>query len=228
MLSTRPTCHGSPVCPVFPCRGCPCLWSVGSVVPDGRTIGSADRFDLVWSSGIFDLSRADTMTRRSHGAWYVRPRLTLIDARPTGRVAAVRVRTFELRLIALVLAGCWTAAAATRAGRLSTGRPDRRRVGLAALLPAIVALVGVAWPPVARGDRAFAGMVSLAAGIAPRARPVDRRHDRPARGARRADAPARRSRPRIRGSSGSSARACSRASVSPVDGSARRRCVGGG
>lgn len=75
----------------------------------------------------------------------------------------MRVRTFELRLIALVLAGCWTAAAAIVLVGYRPGGPIDVGVGLAALAPALVALVGVAWPPVARGDRAFAGMVSLAA-----------------------------------------------------------------
>jgi hypothetical protein len=76
----------------------------------------------------------------------------------------VRVRTFELRLISLVLAGCWTIAAAIVLVGYRPGGPIDVAVGLAALTPALVALLGVAWPPVARGDRAFAGMVSLAAG----------------------------------------------------------------
>ncbi len=76
----------------------------------------------------------------------------------------MRVRTFELRLIALVLAGCWAVAAAIVLIGYRPGGPIDIAVGLAALAPAIVALIGVAWPPVARGDRAFAGMVSLAAG----------------------------------------------------------------
>ncbi|HUQ77265.1 MAG TPA: hypothetical protein VM427_00135 [Patescibacteria group bacterium] len=75
----------------------------------------------------------------------------------------MRVRTFELRLIALVLAACWTAAAAIVLVGYRPGGPVDIGVGLAALAPALVALVGVAWPPVARGDRAFAGMISLAA-----------------------------------------------------------------
>ena len=76
----------------------------------------------------------------------------------------MRVRTFELRLIALVLVGCWTLAAGLVLIGYRPGGPIDIAVGLAALAPAAVAFVGVIWPPVARGDRAFAGMVSLAAG----------------------------------------------------------------
>jgi hypothetical protein len=76
----------------------------------------------------------------------------------------VRVRTFELRLIALVLAACWVVAAGLVLIGYRPGGPIDVAVGLAALLPAIVALAGVRWPPVARGDRAFAAMLWLAAG----------------------------------------------------------------
>ncbi len=76
----------------------------------------------------------------------------------------MRVRTFELRLIALVLAACWVVAAALVLIAYRPGGPIDIAVGLAALLPAAVALAGVAWPPVARGDRTFAAMVCLAAG----------------------------------------------------------------
>ena len=76
----------------------------------------------------------------------------------------MRVRTFELRLIALVLTGCWTVAAGSVLLAYRPGGPIDIAVGVAALLPALVALAGVRWPPVARGERAFASMVWLAAG----------------------------------------------------------------
>jgi hypothetical protein len=76
----------------------------------------------------------------------------------------VRVRTFELRLIAFVLALCWVIAASLVLFAYRPGGPIDIAVGVAALLPAVVALAGVRWPPVARGDRAFAAMVWLAAG----------------------------------------------------------------
>ncbi len=76
----------------------------------------------------------------------------------------VRVRTFELRLIGLVLAVCWVVAAADVLIGYRPGGPMDVAVGIAALVPALVALAGVVWPPVARGDRGFAAMICLAAG----------------------------------------------------------------
>jgi hypothetical protein len=76
----------------------------------------------------------------------------------------VRVRTLELRLIGLALAACWIVAAALVLIAYRPGGPVDIAVGLAALAPAVVAIAGVRWPPVARGTRAFAAMVWLAAG----------------------------------------------------------------
>ena len=75
----------------------------------------------------------------------------------------MRVRTFELRLIALALAACWIVAALLVLIAYRPGGPIDIAVGVAALVPAGIALIGVRWPPVARGDRAFASMVCLAA-----------------------------------------------------------------
>ena len=76
----------------------------------------------------------------------------------------MRVRTLELRLIGLVLAVCWVVAAAEVLIGYRPGGPADVAVGVAALVPSVVALAGVIWPPVARGDRGFAAMVWLAAG----------------------------------------------------------------
>jgi hypothetical protein len=76
----------------------------------------------------------------------------------------VRVRALELRLIAVVLAGCWAVAAIDVLVAYRPGGPIDVAVGLAALLPAAVAIAGVRWPPIARGDRAFVAMVGLAVG----------------------------------------------------------------
>jgi hypothetical protein len=76
----------------------------------------------------------------------------------------VRVRTFELRLIAFALAACWVVAAGLVLIGYRPGGPIDIAVGVAALVPAVIALAGVRWPPVGRGDRAFAAMVWLAAG----------------------------------------------------------------
>jgi hypothetical protein len=67
-------------------------------------------------------------------------------------------------LIALVLAACWAVAAGLLLLEYRPGGPIDIAVGIAALLPAIIALAGVVWPPVARGNEAFAAMVCLAAG----------------------------------------------------------------
>jgi len=104
------------------------------------------------------------MTRRSGVPRYLRRPSATNDVRGAGRLPAVRVRTLELRLIALVLAGCWAVAAGLVLLAYRPGGPIDVAVGVAALLPAVVAFGGVIWPPVARGDRAFAAMVWLAAG----------------------------------------------------------------
>jgi hypothetical protein len=76
----------------------------------------------------------------------------------------VRVRTFELRLIAAALLAGWAATAGLVALAYHPGGPVDPLVGLAAGLPIFIALVGLAWPPVARGDRAFAALIWLGLG----------------------------------------------------------------
>ncbi len=76
----------------------------------------------------------------------------------------MRVRILELRLIGLVLVACWIVAAVEVLIGYRPGGPADVAVGVAALVPALVALAGVVWPPVARSDRGFAAMVWLAAG----------------------------------------------------------------
>jgi hypothetical protein len=73
----------------------------------------------------------------------------------------VRVRTFELRLIALGLAASWMLAAGFVLLGYHPGGPLDLFVGLATGVPIVIALAGLVWPPVARGDRAFAGLVWL-------------------------------------------------------------------
>jgi hypothetical protein len=71
----------------------------------------------------------------------------------------VRVRTFELRLIALGLAASWTLATGFVLLAYHPGGPIDSLVGLASGLPILIALAGLVWPPVARGNRSFAGLV---------------------------------------------------------------------
>ncbi len=73
----------------------------------------------------------------------------------------MRVRMFGLRLIAAALVAAWTLTAGLVLLVYRPGGPFDLLVGLAAGLPIAVALAGVRWPPVARGDRAFASLVWL-------------------------------------------------------------------
>jgi hypothetical protein len=76
----------------------------------------------------------------------------------------VRVRTLELRLIAIALTACWTLAAGVVLLGYRPGGPVDIAVGLAATLPVTIALAGVAWPPATHGERAFAAIVWLGLG----------------------------------------------------------------
>ncbi len=83
---------------------------------------------------------------------------------PPARLPDVRVRTFELRLIAIALFAGWTTTAGLVLLAYHPGGPLDVLVGLVAGLPILVALAGLAWPPVARGNRAFAVLVWLGLG----------------------------------------------------------------
>ena len=73
----------------------------------------------------------------------------------------MRVRRFELRLIAVALVVCWSVAAALVLLAYRPGGPFDLIVGLTALTPIAIAVAGVIWPPVARGDNAFPAIVCL-------------------------------------------------------------------
>lgn len=73
----------------------------------------------------------------------------------------MRVRIFELRLIALVLSAAWTLTAGLVLLGYRPGGPLDLVVGLAAALPIPIAVAGIAWPPVARGGSTFAALVWL-------------------------------------------------------------------
>jgi hypothetical protein len=76
----------------------------------------------------------------------------------------VRVRVFELRLIATGLTGCWAVTMAIVLLGYRPGGPVDILVGLAAGLPIAIGLVALAWPPVTHGPLAFASMVWLGLG----------------------------------------------------------------
>ena len=73
----------------------------------------------------------------------------------------MRVRRFELRLIAVALVVCWAVAAGLVLLAYRPGGPFDVIVGLTAMTPIAIAMAGVIWPPVARGDVAFPVIVGL-------------------------------------------------------------------
>jgi hypothetical protein len=77
----------------------------------------------------------------------------------------VRVRTIELRILGLALVGLWLATFAIVLLGYRPGGPVDLAVGAAAAGPIAIALAAVIWPPVARGDRAFAAMSWLGLGV---------------------------------------------------------------
>jgi hypothetical protein len=76
----------------------------------------------------------------------------------------VRVRIFELRLIAGGLVACWALAAVLVLLGYRPGGPVDLVVGLAAAGPVAIALLALVWPPAAHGPRAFAAMIALGVG----------------------------------------------------------------
>ena len=96
------------------------------------------------------------MTRRSH-----RPGVL---AAVVARLRRVRVRRFELRLIALGLVVAWAVAAVLVVLAYRPGGPLDVVVGITVLVPTGIAALAVVWPPLARGSGAFPLMVALGAG----------------------------------------------------------------
>jgi hypothetical protein len=76
----------------------------------------------------------------------------------------VRVRIFELRLIAAALTACWAVTAGLVLFGYRPGGPVDFGVGIAAALPIPIALAGLVWPPATHGSRAFGAMVWLGLG----------------------------------------------------------------
>jgi hypothetical protein len=79
----------------------------------------------------------------------------------------VRVRLFELRLLAVALSVLWAAGGGIALIAYRPGGPIDLLVGLAALLPLPVSVASTVWPPLVRGDRASAGVfwLGLVAGL---------------------------------------------------------------
>ena len=73
----------------------------------------------------------------------------------------MRVRAFKLRLIAACFTVLWTVTAGLVLLGYRPGGPIDLLVGLAALVPIAIAVIGLAWPPTARHDGIFAATVWL-------------------------------------------------------------------
>ncbi len=73
----------------------------------------------------------------------------------------MRVRSFELRLIGSGLVVCWLVSGGLILLTYRPGGPLDLIVGLTTAGPIAIALAGVAWPPVARGNVAFPTIVWL-------------------------------------------------------------------
>lgn len=76
----------------------------------------------------------------------------------------MRVRTIEIRILGAALVALWLAAFGLVLFGYRPGGPADVIVGIAAVGPLLVALVGLWSPPVARSDRAFAVIAWLALG----------------------------------------------------------------
>ena len=87
-------------------------------------------------------------------------------ARPA-RLQLVRVRQFELRLLAVALTILWTAGGGLVLVAYRPGGPVDVLVGVAASLPLIVSVASIIWPPLVRSDRGATGVfwLGLAAGL---------------------------------------------------------------
>jgi hypothetical protein len=76
----------------------------------------------------------------------------------------MRVRTIEMRILAVALAGLWLIAFLLVLVGYRPGGPTDRMVGFAAIGPFLIALAAVRWPPVARGTYQVIAIAWLALG----------------------------------------------------------------
>lgn len=84
--------------------------------------------------------------------------------RAADRLTTMRVRMFELRLIAVALVVSWSIAGGLVLLAYRPGGPFDLIVGLLALVPIAIALAGAIWPPIPRGNMAFPAIVWLGIG----------------------------------------------------------------
>lgn len=79
----------------------------------------------------------------------------------------MRVRQFELRLLAVALTLLWAAGGGIVLTAYRPGGPVDVLVGVAAFLPLLVSVASIIWPPLVRSDRGSAGVfwLGLVAGL---------------------------------------------------------------
>src|SRR5258706_8250323 len=104
------------------------------------------------------------MTHQSYDRRYFRRCAPPFGLLLPGRLATVRVRILELRLIAVALTACWTLTAALLLVVYRPGGPVDIAVGIVAIGPIAIGLAGLKWPPATHGQRAFASMTWLGLG----------------------------------------------------------------
>lgn len=73
----------------------------------------------------------------------------------------MRVRQFELRLLAVALTVLWAAGGGIVLIAYRPGGPLDLMVGVAASLPLVVSVAPIVWPPLVRSDRGSAGVFWL-------------------------------------------------------------------
>ncbi len=149
--SRRETIARVPVILAAPGRPYPTFPSDG-----GRTAPATP----VCGTGMFDTEHGG----RDDPAVLPSPVLAAVPGRTTARLRFVRVREFELRLIAIALVVAWATAAALVLFAYRPGGPIDLLVGLTFMLPIAIAAASVRWPPLARGSGAFPLMLSLGLG----------------------------------------------------------------
>lgn len=76
----------------------------------------------------------------------------------------MRVRQFELRLLAVALTVLWAAGGGIVLIAYRPGGPVDLLVGVAAFLPLLVSVASIVWPPLVRSDRGSAGIFWLGLG----------------------------------------------------------------
>ncbi|MGZ6273598.1 MAG: hypothetical protein ACXWM8_04845, partial [Candidatus Limnocylindrales bacterium] len=79
----------------------------------------------------------------------------------------MRVRQFELRLLAVALTILWAAGGGVVLIAYRPGGPFDLLVGIAASLPLLVSVAAIVWPPLVRSDGGSAGVfwLGLVAGL---------------------------------------------------------------